>query len=72
MSDVCKILMDTGRKGSKTKIIFDGIVAEKKIPSEVTELLITGRKASSFLSIIPNSAFHYGHPQHKGITTNCI
>ena len=53
-------------------IMFHDIVAEKKISPEVTELFICGKKVNFFLSIILNSAFHYGYPQHKGITVNFI
>lgn len=51
-----KILMDTERKNSKTVIIFDDIVIEKNIPSEVTELFIRDREVNSFFIIILNSA----------------
>ena len=51
-----KILMDTERKNSKTVIIFDDIVIEKNIPSEVTELFIRDREVNSFFVIILNSA----------------
>ena len=67
-----KILMDTAQKNRKTMIMFHDIVAEKKISPEVTELFICGKKVNFFLSIILNSAFHYGYPQHKGITVNFI
>ena len=67
-----KVLMDTAPKDRKTVIIFGDIVTEKIIPSEVTELFIRGKKVNLFLSIIFNSAFHYGYLQHEGIALNYI